>query len=76
MLSTLNLPVRPSPQKGTPNPRKHLLSDSELSQLESPPSSDPFAHWTDSETDDALEDIPSLGYIFPTDNELVDFAKD
>jgi hypothetical protein len=83
MLSTLNLPVRPSPQK---RPRKHWLSDSELSQSQSQSSSspslshesgsDPFGGWSDSEADETLEDIPSLGHVFPDSQGLVDFAKD
>ena len=79
MLSTLNLPVQPSPQK---HPRKHWLSDSELSQSQSKsPSSyesgsDPFGTWSDSEADETPEDIPSLGHIFPDSQSLADFAKD
>jgi hypothetical protein len=81
MLSTLNLPVRPSPQK---HPRKHWLSDSELSQSQSQSSSslshksgsDPFGGWSDSEVDETPKDIPSLGHIFPDSQGLVDFAKD
>src|SRR5271168_2919170 len=79
MLSTLNLPVRPSPQK---HPQKHWLSDSELSQSQSSSSSshksgsDLFGGWSDSEADETLKDIPSLGHIFPDSQSLVDFAKD
>ena len=79
MLSTLNLPVRPSPQK---HPQKHWLSDSELSQSQSSSSSsyksgsDLFGRWSDSEADKTLKDIPSLSYIFPNSQSLVNFAKD
>ena len=86
MLSTLNLPVRPSPQKHS---RKHWLSDSELSQsqsqsqskssslsLSNKSGSNPFSGWSNSEANETPKDIPSLGHIFPDSQSLVDFTKD
>jgi hypothetical protein len=83
MLSTIRLPVWPSPQK---NPRKHWLSDDSLqsesslslsssSSTHKSGSSDPFGDWSNSEDDETLRNIPSLGHIFSTSEELVSFAK-
>jgi hypothetical protein len=39
-------------------------------------SSDPFGGWSDSEDNKTTRNIPSLGHIFSTSEELIAFAKD
>jgi hypothetical protein len=51
------------------------LLQSQLSSYASG-SLDPFNGWSNSEDDKTTRNIPSLGYIFSTSEELIAFAKD
>ena len=87
MLSTMNLPVRPSPQKTQKRQRStsQVLSPSPLPFDDPTGRVDdiPFGGWSDSDSksdldvdDEAPPSVPSFKHIFTSSDELIVYSKD